>query len=297
MYLGIDVSSIDKSQKVDWQKVKSTGCLFAIFRGTYNTWVDPSWSTQAQKAKDAGLTVGAYLFPVMSKKAPSAAQQVAAFVKTVGPLTEKEFPPVLDVEFAMPGISSTERSRPELLVWIREAVAELKKAYGISPIIYTSARIWDGEDPDALNIDALGATPELLECPLWLARYPYRVRIDAVGDSIGEKRIVESLPLPPVPKAWGPENVWIHQYQGNALSFPGFSLPVDLNRFFDLRRGSNGERVKWLQRKLTNYGFLEIDGLFGPRTHSAVCLFQLEKDLIVDGIVGPKTFAALCWVR
>lgn len=291
MYLGIDTSNAN--QVVDWQKVKATGCLFAIFRGTYVTWSDPSWRSQAQKAKDAGMIVGAYLFPVMSRSAPSPAQQVAAFVRTVGTLGKQDLPPTLDVEFSMPGISTTGRSRLELLAWIREAVAELKKAYGVAPIIYTSARIWDGEDPDALNIDALGVpTPELIECPLWLARYPYKTDIDSVGDSYSEKLIVDTLPLPPVPKSWGIENVWIHQYQGNALNFPGFKIRVDLNRFFDLRHGSRGERVKWVQRKINQIA----DGVFGPLTYAAVCKFQQENGLVADGIVGPKTFTALCWV-
>jgi lysozyme len=284
MYLGIDISALDSKAKVDWPKVKTTGCSYVFFRGTYKTWSDPSWKSQAQKAKDAGLTIGAYLFPVMSKQAPSPAAQVAAFVKTVGPLTEKEFPPVLDVEFSSQGIGPTGRSRPELLDWIREAVFELRLAYGVAPIIYTSARIWDGEDADSLDA---APTPDLVDCPLWLARYPYKTHVNAVW----AKPVVDALPLPPVPVSWGKSNVWIHQYQGDAVNFPGIERSVDLNRFFDLRLGSQGERVKWAQAKLK----VSVDGAFGIQTYNAVCRLQHDKGLKVDGIIGPKTFVALCW--
>jgi hypothetical protein len=37
----------------------------------------------------------------------------------------------------------------------------------------------------------------------------------------------------------------------------------------------------------------EVDGVFGPRTRHAVCLFQGKNGLKPDGIVGPKTWAKL----
>ena len=36
-----------------------------------------------------------------------------------------------------------------------------------------------------------------------------------------------------------------------------------------------------------------VDGIFGPRTATAVRAFQTEKNLAVDGDVGPRTWAAL----
>ena len=56
-----------------------------------------------------------------------------------------------------------------------------------------------------------------------------------------------------------------------------------------LRKGSRGEEVATLQRKLN----LIPDGIFGPLTDEAVRDFQNSHSLAVDGIVGPKTWAAL----
>jgi peptidoglycan hydrolase-like protein with peptidoglycan-binding domain len=56
-----------------------------------------------------------------------------------------------------------------------------------------------------------------------------------------------------------------------------------------LRRGSSGEDVKMVQRKLG----VEQAGVFGPQTEAAVRAFQRDRGMVPDGIVGPKTWAAL----
>jgi len=290
MYLGVDVASVDGNKLINWAATHAAGCQYAIFRGTYDTWVDPTWKLEADRARATGMTIGAYLFPVMAVGAPSPEDQVAAFSKSIGQLSGMELPPTLDVEFPG-GIAKTGRTRPELLTWIRTAIAELKKTYRAAPMVYTSARVWDGDDDDSLNVDGLGVpVPEILECPLWLARYPFKTGINAVTNAAQ----VNAIQLPPVPRAWvDASNVWIHQYQGDARAFPGFNGAVDLNRFFHLTRGAKGERVRWLQRVL---GVL-VDGDFGPATQQAVIAFQGQHQLTADGIVGPKTFARLCWAN
>ena len=62
-----------------------------------------------------------------------------------------------------------------------------------------------------------------------------------------------------------------------------------------LRRGSRGDKVKYLQYKLLSkfYNPGEIDGIFGARVEKAVRDFQRANGLGVDGIVGPKTWAKL----
>lgn len=290
MYLGIDTASVAGNKAIDWAAAKAAGCRYAIFRGTYVTWPDPTWKREADRARKHGITVGAYMFPVMDRNRPTPEEQVAAFARAVGPLSPGELPPILDVEYSG-GIAKTGRTRAELLAWIRAAVAALKQTYGIPPMIYTSARIWDGRDPDSLDVDGLGVpVPELLACPLWLARYPFKSGIKAVLHPTH----VSSIPLPPVPKAWiDASNVWIHQYQGNAIGFPGCSGAVDMNKFFDLVEGARGERVRWLQRILG----ISVDGQFGPLTRSAVIEFQKNHQLSPDGVVGPRTFARLCWAN
>ena len=61
-----------------------------------------------------------------------------------------------------------------------------------------------------------------------------------------------------------------------------------------MRQGSAGESVKWLQWELNQSGAnLTIDGMFGKQTKLAVLLFQKDHGLIQDGVVGSKTIDAL----
>lgn len=63
----------------------------------------------------------------------------------------------------------------------------------------------------------------------------------------------------------------------------------------DLRRGSKGNGVKWVQWYLNHAAGekLKVDGDFGVLTKAAVLRFQKKQKLTRDGIVGPKTRAAL----
>lgn len=62
-----------------------------------------------------------------------------------------------------------------------------------------------------------------------------------------------------------------------------------------LRTGQRGEEVRRLQEDLTAAGYPcgPADGIFGPRTTSAVQDLQRAHGLVVDGLVGPRTAAAL----
>ena len=54
-----------------------------------------------------------------------------------------------------------------------------------------------------------------------------------------------------------------------------------------LKKGSKGPSVVTLQEFLK----LTADGIFGPKTESAVKSYQKKNGLVADGIVGPKTWA------
>ncbi len=64
-----------------------------------------------------------------------------------------------------------------------------------------------------------------------------------------------------------------------------------------LRRGSSGEAVKELQKRLLSAGLSVgangADGVFGSATLAAVQEFQTAHGLTTDGICGPATWAAL----
>lgn len=288
--IGPDYASIDRNAPPDFVSALAAGARFAIVRGTYSDWVDPTWKRDHDAIKAAGLVAGAYLFCLPGPAHPSPEEQVAAFVAAIGLERGKDLPPAADVEFPG-GVAKTGLSRADLLAWVRRFVGALRKAYGVDPLIYSSARAIDGDDSDSLSIPTLHVSiPDLTSCPLWLARYPYKERTPAVfGPSV-----VAGMAWPPVPKEWGDgTNVWIHQYQGDAIGFPGFSLQVDLSRFFTMSMGARGDRVRWVQRHL---GQAEgTPGAFDHVMDDAVRWFQHDRGLVADGIIGPRTFAALCW--
>jgi hypothetical protein len=62
-----------------------------------------------------------------------------------------------------------------------------------------------------------------------------------------------------------------------------------------LRKGSEGDQVKALQRMLYAMGYDvgPVDGIFGSKTDAAVRAYQKNKGLTVDGIVGQQTWTKL----
>jgi len=61
-----------------------------------------------------------------------------------------------------------------------------------------------------------------------------------------------------------------------------------------LKRGSKGESVKWLQYELNRHGAnLKVDGILGPKSELAICLYQKDHGLVCDGKAGPVTLLSL----
>ncbi|REE95149.1 peptidoglycan-binding domain-containing protein [Thermomonospora umbrina] len=103
------------------------------------------------------------------------------------------------------------------------------------------------------------------------------------GDGVYEKAIYRSNPR-------------IHGYGRPKYSEASPKPPAHPGRVLELRDPyMSGDDVKAVQRRLDRLGSsLTVDGVYGPRTRSAVVAFQRENGrLAVDGEVGPKTWAAL----
>lgn len=84
-----------------------------------------------------------------------------------------------------------------------------------------------------------------------------------------------------------PCGVAIHKAGGN-VNEPVAAVAV-------ITRGSRGETVKTIQKKLKRWGYYKgaVDGIYGSQTVAAVKYFQRKNGLTADGIVGAKTLAAL----
>ena len=70
--------------------------------------------------------------------------------------------------------------------------------------------------------------------------------------------------------------------------------PDPISPFPLVRRGERIFPVRPLQQLLCARNHdVAVDGIFGPRTESAVKAFQKSKSLAADGIVGPTTWSRL----
>jgi GH25 family lysozyme M1 (1,4-beta-N-acetylmuramidase) len=286
LILGLDTASVGGNKNPDWVKARTDGGLsFAIIRSNWGTARDSVFARDWPKIKDAGLLRGAYLFLRFPhskyKTCPDPAAQAHKLIETLGALEHTDLPPSLDVEFPG-GRAETRMSPGQLLEGVRTAWKVLKDHYGVAPILYTSGRVWQ---EDLSNLPA----PDLVESPLWLARYPVKK-----GTAVRNPELfANGRNNPPVPPPWGDaSNWWIHQYQGDALRLPGFPTgDLDMNRFNAMGPGASGDRVRWAQRRLG----IAATGSFDAVMATALAAFQARHGLTADARIDPRTFALLCW--
>jgi len=109
----------------------------------------------------------------------------------------------------------------------------------------------------------------------------------------GRKGQVVEEQLPGRPK-WERFGIPAGLYTNAELEAAGVTFDPSKN-IPTLRRGNSGDEVAELQVLLNaKYGTdLDVDGVFGAKTETAVKAFQKAHGLTADGIVGPKTRAAL----
>jgi len=289
MLVCVDWASVDGNGPPDFETFKrvcterGSRAVIAIIRGAWGIQRDLTVVRDWKRAMDAGLICSSYLYLRMPIRGFSATpeQQVAAFAESVQSLgtlgSKRDMAPCLDVEDSgLPAVQELEL--------VRRAWAEMQRAFGVPPVIYTSARVWA---EDLHNLPAA----DLTTSPLWLAKpWPWKTRSPAVFSGVDG---VEFDPTTPPP--WGPHNWWMHQYQGDAYPVPGFTKTVDLSRFRMMRVGEIGQRVAWVRQRL---GLPAGNGaLFSIDMVKPVREFQMRKGITVDGVIGPQTFAALTWTR
>lgn len=284
MIIGVDSSHVAGNGQINWTKAKAEGSIgFSFLRAAFGDIEDLDFSREWPRMRDLGIPRGAYFFlrfPSAGHTPAAPEAQAREACNIIGRLSKDDFPPALDVEFPG-GRSETGLTAQQCLDNVMAAWHVLADKYGTAPIVYTSARVWHEclEDLDQL---------ELATSPLWLARYPFKS-----GAPIRDANVFLGGRLdPPVPTPWRDQgNWWLHQYQGDAVGFPGFGGKVDMNRFHSMSVGNKGARVSWVQRKL----MLEVTGIYDLGLEAEVRAFQRRNELQPDGIIGPRTFARLCW--
>lgn len=293
MIFGIDCASAGGVAKIDWQRVRAAGFAFAALRVTYSRSVDKVWLRERAKAKAAGLVILDWIFPILpstkNPSPPSYASQMAAGAAALVDVLEEgvDCPPFIDVEFPGGGLRASHLDPKKVLATITAGTLQLRELVGVMPGEYSSGRVWHEDLGDQ-------RAPELADCPLWLAGYPFSGGQPPIMEPSRVASACKAKGYPQVPRSLGDQgDWWFHQYQGNVIDCPGFGAGmVDLNRFNVTLRGDKGDRVLWVQRKLR---MAEASGIFDAETETALRAFQAQRGLASDGIVGPRSFAALAW--
>lgn len=94
-------------------------------------------------------------------------------------------------------------------------------------------------------------------------------------------------------------------YHGDGSSGQADDPVIDTDNVPWLKKGNKGESVKYLQEQLMKHGYAlpkstlktgKLDGDFGRETDTAVRKFQTANHLEVDGVAGPATWSALLGV-
>jgi len=160
---GIDVSRYQ--QRISWEavsamQVNEIKIRFAFIKATEgNGNVDPYFKRNWKKAKEAGITRGAYHFFIASKDGIKQAQN---FMKKVT-LESGDLPPVLDIE--QTNGASADVIRSEVTEWLHA----MEINYSVKPIIYTNVDFYKRFLKGYFD-----------EYPLWVAHYlqPHKPRIN-----------------------------------------------------------------------------------------------------------------------
>lgn len=149
---GIDVSHYQKA--IDWEKVANAGVQFAYAKASEGaSFTDPMFATNFAGIRGAGLLRGAYHF-FDAGAAPL--EQVACFLKVLGPPVASDLPPMLDLE------SGESKDGPTIVSGALQWLDQVQKAVGRTPVLYCSASFWT---------DVLGNPEQLMEFPFWIANY------------------------------------------------------------------------------------------------------------------------------
>ena len=200
MFQLLDVSG--NQPQVNWPAVASAGISAVMVKGTEGVdYEDPCCRMHCDGARSNQLKVGVYHYVrIRHGRSQDIREQVRQYL-CIWMRESCDLRPMLDVERGENELANP----PEWADTVNQAVDEVEKEVGISPILYTSRGEWEG--------NGLGALTSMARCPLWLAAY-----------------VVVAV----VPKPWSAYSAW--QFTGSG-KLPGVlpgDGPLDLSRASDL---------------------------------------------------------------
>lgn len=175
---------------------------------------------------------------------------------------------------------------------IGQSVAQFKNIYGSNGLPDKSANgMFDYAKSLGLEWGTIDTMPDI---PGLAVRYDGHV-----GYYIGDGKVVEERGF-----AYGcvitelKKRPWLHWYKYPVIKYvtDANSIPTTTINLGDrlLKKGSQGDDVKELQRLLNGYlnTDLTVDGEYGPATEAAVKKLQTKLKLTVDGKYGTQTHMA-----
>ena len=275
----IDISH--HNGNVNLAAAKTGGIVGVINKATQGTgYVDPLYTTNRQKAANAGLLWGAYHFGTAS----DGVQQAEHFLQVVQP--DQKTLVVLDFEENIPPPSMTLEQARAFVTHVHDSIGRWPGLYGGS---YLKQQLGANQDPVLAN------------CWLWYSRYGSEPVVPPAWAAWTMWQYTDGVngPDPHEAPGVGPcdrdiFNGDLSQLQAlwNSSAVP----PPPATVIYRLTTPMmSGPVVLAIQQALQTAGFDPgpLDGQFGPRTKAAVVSFQTAQGLAADGEVGPQTAAAL----
>lgn len=134
---GVDVSSYQKS--IDWEGISQEGYYFAYIKATEGSnHIDPEFQDNWEKARKAGLTVGAYHFLSFDSKGE---KQADNFIEQVDK-SRRSLPPAVDLEM-YGDYEQNPPSQEKVDAVLQPLLEKLEKKYDKEPIIYTTPYLYE----------------------------------------------------------------------------------------------------------------------------------------------------------
>lgn len=277
---GIDVSSAQHGQPIDWGQVPSSGISFAWVKTTEGTWYkNPFFDSDSWGAASVGLPTGGYHFARPTWADFDAERQAQFFVAAGG--AGGTLPPVLDLE-------ETGGLDPVTLAgWAVGFLREVERLTGRHDVTAYFGSYFP-----------IAHTPELMAYTWWLPAYPAGYAPDPNPCDLrapgGDWSVWQYTSSSHIAGIFG--NVdqsvalpgWWASVTGGSVAPAPSPTPTQDAAWTVWGPGSRGPAVIVIQ------GIVGVpqDGQYGPATAAAVRRWQHGLGLVPDGIWGPATDSA-----